>query len=92
MMLFLLLALIATASWIVSTVTLRIKGLERKVDRLELRLGLLVDHFGIVEPEPAGLEGVRALAAEGRTVAAIKAYREATGAGLAEAKQAVEAL
>lgn len=35
---------------------------------------------------------VRALLAEGRKIAAIKRYREATGAGLAEAKEAVEAL
>ncbi|MGW1775864.1 hypothetical protein [Streptomyces sp. NPDC002104] len=92
MMLILILALIATASWIVSSVTLRIREVERKTDRLERRLGLLLDHFAIVEPEPDGMDGIRALAAEGRTVAAIKAYREATGAGLAEAKRAVEAL
>lgn len=35
---------------------------------------------------------LRALLAEGRKIDAIKRYREATGAGLAEAKQAVEAL
>lgn len=88
---FLLLALIGTASWITSTVVLRMKALERRADGLERRLGLVLDHFGIEEPEPAGLEGVRALAAEGRTVEAIKAYREATGASLVEAKRAVEA-
>ncbi|MCM1971921.1 MULTISPECIES: hypothetical protein [unclassified Streptomyces] len=88
----LIFALIAAIGWIVATVILRIKEMERATDRLERRLGLLLDHFGIVEPEPAGMDGVRALAAEGRTVEAIKAYREATGAGLVEAKQAVEAL
>jgi ribosomal protein L7/L12 len=35
---------------------------------------------------------LRALLAEGRKIEAIKRYREATGAGLAEAKEAVEAL
>ncbi|MGW6687436.1 hypothetical protein [Streptomyces sp. NPDC054961] len=90
--LFLLLALLGTATWITSTVVLRMKALERRADGLERRLGLVLDHFGIEEPEPAGLEGVRALASEGRTVEAIKAYREATGAGLLEAKRAVEAL
>jgi len=35
---------------------------------------------------------LRALLAEGRKIAAIKRYREETGVGLAEAKQAVEAL
>ncbi|MFF4100134.1 hypothetical protein [Streptomyces sp. NPDC001903] len=90
--LFLLLALIATASWITSTVTLRMKALERRSERLERRLGLVLDHFGIEEPEPAGLDGVRALVRDGRTVEAIRVYRRVTGAGLLEAKQAVEAL
>ncbi|MFF1557819.1 hypothetical protein [Streptomyces sp. NPDC058279] len=90
--LFLLLALIATAAWITSTVTLRMKALERRADRLEHRLGLVLDHFGIEEPEPAGMDAVRALARDGRTIEAIRAHRRATGSGLAEAKQAVEAL
>ncbi|WP_030299287.1 hypothetical protein [Streptomyces katrae] len=90
--LFLLLALIATASWITSTVTLRMKALERRSERLERQLGLLLDHFGLEEPEPAGLDEVRALVRDGRTVEAIRVYRRITGAGLLEAKQAVEAL
>ncbi|MGW0393392.1 hypothetical protein ACWDYJ_21325 [Streptomyces sp. NPDC003042] len=87
-----LLALLATGGWITSTVALRIKALEHKADRLERRLGLVLDHFGIEEPEPAGLDDVRALVRDGRTVEAIKAYRRITGAGLVEAKRAVEAL
>ncbi|MBT2402194.1 MULTISPECIES: hypothetical protein [unclassified Streptomyces] len=90
--LFLLLALIATTGWITSTVALRLKALERRADGLERRLGLVLDHFGIEEPEPAGLDDVRALVRDGRTVEAIRDYRRLTGAGLAEAKQAVEAL
>ncbi|MEV6578272.1 hypothetical protein AB0M92_08915 [Streptomyces sp. NPDC051582] len=90
--LFLLLALIATAAWITSTVSLRMKALERRSERLERRLGLLLDHFGIEEPEPAGLEEVRALVRDGRTIEAIRVYRRVTGADLLEAKQAVEAL
>jgi ribosomal protein L7/L12 len=38
------------------------------------------------------LERIRAVAVAGEKIAAIKLYRVATGAGLAEAKQAVEAL
>ncbi|MFD8981097.1 hypothetical protein [Streptomyces sp. NPDC059564] len=91
-MLFLLLALLATAGWITSTVTLRMRALEDRADRLERRLGLVLDHFGIEEPEPAGLDDVRALVRDGRTVSAIKRYREITGAGLVDAKRAVEAL
>ncbi|MFE2142088.1 hypothetical protein ACFXA3_10115 [Streptomyces sp. NPDC059456] len=90
--LFLLLALLATAAWITSTVTLRMKALERRSERLERRLGLVLDHFGIEEPEPAGLDEVRALVRAGRTVEAIRVYRRVTGADLLEAKQAVEAL
>ncbi|MEU2395277.1 hypothetical protein [Streptomyces sp. NPDC007369] len=88
----LLLAVLACAAWTASTVTLRTKALERRAERLERRLGLVLDHLGIEEPEPAGLEGVRALLREGRTIEAIKAYRAATGADLAEAKRAVEEL
>ncbi|MEU8460620.1 hypothetical protein [Streptomyces sp. NPDC029003] len=87
-----LLALLAAAGWVISTVTLRTRALAARADRLERRLGLVLEHFGIEEPEPAGLDGVRGLKREGREVAAIKRYREITGAGLLEAKQAVEAL
>ncbi|MGW1516170.1 hypothetical protein [Streptomyces sp. NPDC002287] len=85
-------AVVVVAGWTVSTLTLRMRALQARADRLERRLGLVLDHLGIEEPEPAGLEAVRALAREGRTVAAVKSYREITGAGLAEAKQAVESL
>ncbi|MFF4318256.1 hypothetical protein [Streptomyces sp. NPDC001568] len=90
--LFVLLAVLATAGWITSSATLRAKALEDKVDRLERRLGLVLDHLGIEEPEPAGLDEVRALMREGRTVSAIKVYRGITGASLVEAKRAVEAM
>ncbi|MFF3012699.1 hypothetical protein [Streptomyces sp. NPDC057939] len=90
--LFVLLAVLATAGWITSTMALRSRALEDKVDALERRLGLVLDHLGIEEPEPPGLDEVRALMRDGRTVSAIKAYRGITGAGLAEAKRAVEAL
>ncbi|MFH7600262.1 ribosomal protein L7/L12 [Streptomyces racemochromogenes] len=90
--LYLLLALLAVAGWITSTVNVRMRALQDRADRLERRLGLVLDHLGIEEPEPAGLDAVRALMREGRTVSAIKTYREITGAGLAEAKKAVESL
>jgi large subunit ribosomal protein L7/L12 len=45
------------------------------------------------EPEAQSLDGrVLALAREGRKIEAIKLYRDITGAGLKEAKDAVEAL
>ncbi|WP_030764082.1 ribosomal protein L7/L12 [Streptomyces sp. NRRL F-2664] len=89
---FLLVVLLGTAGWITSTVSLRVKSLQLQADRAERRLALVLDHLGIEEPEPAGLDEVRALIREDRTIAAIKAYRRITGAGLAEAKRAVEDL
>ncbi|RSS54443.1 hypothetical protein EF912_17170 [Streptomyces sp. WAC07061] len=90
--LFLTLALLAAAGWITSTLNLKVRALEDKAARLERRLGLVLDHFGIEEPEPAGMDEVRALVRDGRTISAIRVYRRITGAGLAEAKRAVEAL
>ncbi len=42
--------------------------------------------------DPSKLDEIRSLAASGKKIAAIKLYREATGVGLAEAKDAVEAI
>ena len=42
--------------------------------------------------DPSKLNEIRSLAASGDKIAAIKLYREATGVGLAEAQDAVEAL
>ncbi|THA83138.1 hypothetical protein [Streptomyces sp. A0592] len=89
---FLLVMLIGTAGWITSTVSLRVKGLQVQADRTERRLALLLDHLGIEEPEPAGMDEVRDLIRADRHISAIKAYRRITGAGLAEAKLAVDAL
>ncbi|MGW0750469.1 ribosomal protein L7/L12 [Streptomyces sp. NPDC002587] len=89
---FLLVMLVATAGWITSTVTLRVQSLQLKADRMERRLALVLDHFGIAEPEPAGMDEVRAHLVADRKISAIKAYRRITGAGLAEAKLAVESL
>jgi large subunit ribosomal protein L7/L12 len=67
----------------------RIAELERKVEHLYRELA------GQVSPAPEpSLDlspRVRELIAAGREIEAIKAYREETGVGLAEAKQAVDA-
>jgi hypothetical protein len=66
--------------------TARLRGIERK-------LNALLQHHG-VDPTQGGFplsDRVKQLAADpARKIAAIKAYREETGAGLAEAKEAVE--
>lgn len=59
--------------------------------RVEQKLDLLLTHAGL-DYTPAPKAAWKALVDEGpaRKIAAIKAYRDETGAGLAEAKRAVE--
>ncbi len=60
--------------------------------RVERKLDLILAHLGIENSESEGdlPADVKAYADAGEKIAAIKAYRDATGAGLAEAKEAVE--
>lgn len=62
----------------------RLARLERRVDAIAVHVGLPP------EPVPAGMDEVLALLADGRKIPAIKRYREVTGAGLREAKDAVD--
>ncbi|SCG71620.1 hypothetical protein [Micromonospora coxensis] len=62
-----------------------------RLAEIERRLDLVMRHLGVVDPGPA-LPGVRAHLARGEKIQAIKAYREATGADLRTAKEAVEAM
>ncbi|SMY12646.1 hypothetical protein [Brevibacterium jeotgali] len=77
----------------------RIDALTRRVTALEALVERLVDDAGISQDEVAELRQasnpgltpeVRRLVAEDRTIEAIKQYRRATGAGLIDAKRAVE--
>jgi ribosomal protein L7/L12 len=61
-------------------------ALEANIDQLLRHYGLSV--VSLEMPLPVVIDEL----ARGRTIHAIKAYREATGAGLVEAKHAVEAL
>ena len=65
-----------------------------RIRRLEQQVALLSSQAGL--PWDDGTAGmppqVIALAREGKTIEAIQAYREATGVGLREAKQAVDQL
>ena len=62
-----------------------------RLARVEEKLDLLLTHAGL-DYTPAPKAAWQALADEGpaRKIAAVKAYREEKGAGLAEAKRAVE--
>lgn len=77
-----------------------IAALRRRVDTLEATLAAVCERTGVTPPPPApGSEGaaerdprLRELLAAGKKIHAIKRYRELTGAGLKEAKDAVDAL
>lgn len=64
----------------------------RRLAAVERKLGLIMDHLGIREPEPQAPAGVLNELSAGRKIQAIKKYRDATGVGLKEAKDAVEQL
>lgn len=65
-----------------------------RMARIERKLDLILAHLGVEVPDDLAGAGVsdevRRLADAGQKIAAIKRQREETGAGLAEAKEAVE--
>jgi hypothetical protein len=64
----------------------------RRLAAIERKLDLIMENLGIEEPVPdVNGEVLRELQA-GRKIQAIKAYRAATGVGLKEAKDEVEAV
>ncbi|MCX4882213.1 MULTISPECIES: ribosomal protein L7/L12 [unclassified Streptomyces] len=75
----------------IGSVESRISRQDKRVARVEYKLDLILGHLGLREREPWSDE-VDALLRDGKKIAAIKAYREATGAGLKEAKEAVDKL
>ncbi|HEV2947777.1 MAG TPA: ribosomal protein L7/L12 [Gemmataceae bacterium] len=80
---FLVLAMIGSMYW----------ETKSRMERLERKLNALLRHHGIdLTQGPALSDRVKQLAADPkRKIEAIKAYREETGVGLAEAKEAIEA-
>lgn len=73
-------------------------SLERRMNRIERKLDLILAHLGISDSAaPPGYPAldygeIDALLLQGKKIQAIKRYRELLpGTGLAEAKQAVEA-
>ena len=67
------------------------KAVTARLARIERKVQLIMDHLGVAEPEPDLPEVLHHLR-HGRKIQAIKAYRQATGEGLKEAKDAVEEL
>lgn len=76
--------LLVAVFWLVAKINASVARQERKVDALLKHSGVDVSSLAAHEAE--------ALARAGRKIEAIKVYRELTGAGLAEAKAAVEKL
>jgi len=67
----------------------RISRADRRVARVERKLDLIIDHLGLRDDDPR-MAKVVTLLREDKKIQAIKEYREITGAGLVEAKEAVE--
>ncbi len=63
---------------------------ERKLALIDRRLNLIMEHLDIAEPQPPAVPSVVQELEQGRKIQAIKLYREQTGVGLREAKDAVE--
>ncbi|MFG2892625.1 hypothetical protein [Streptomyces sp. NPDC048248] len=68
----------------------RTKLLDRRIQRLERKVDLLLAHVGAEEPEDPRMAEMDELLVRGKTVQAIKLHRELTGSSLLEAKEAVE--
>ncbi len=66
----------------------------RRLARLETKLDAIMKHFNLHQTQPSVGElsdEAKALTDQSKMISAIKLHRVQTGAGLAEAKQAVEA-
>ncbi|PKW11120.1 Ribosomal protein L7/L12 C-terminal domain-containing protein [Streptomyces sp. 1222.5] len=69
----------------------RLARAEGRLARVERKLDLIMEHLDLRE-DVARMDEVTALVREGKKIHAIKVYRETTGAGLKEAKEAVDRL
>jgi ribosomal protein L7/L12 len=69
-------------------------ALKARITELEDRLKFIYRHLNIEflenNSDPVSSPQIQAALREGNKIAAIKIYREMTGVGLAEAKQAIE--
>ncbi|WP_328425706.1 ribosomal protein L7/L12 [Streptomyces sp. NBC_00443] len=80
-------ALVAVVGFV--SVESRISRADRRVARVERKLHLIIDHLGLRDDDPR-MAKVVALLRDDKKIQAIKEYREITGVGLVEAKEAVE--
>ncbi|WP_062982697.1 hypothetical protein [Nocardia anaemiae] len=65
--------------------------LDRRIDRLERKLDMIIKHLGLPSPDPATpYDEIDELIRQGKKIHAIKLYRNITGSSLSAAKDAVE--
>ncbi len=83
--------LVLAAFWGIMTIQSRISQADQRVARVERKLDLVLDHLGL-EGEDPRMGEVLSLVRTDKKIQAIKVYREITGAGLKEAKDAVDRL
>ena len=82
--------LVLIALFFLSSPSGKIVSVERRLARLERKVDLLLGHLGVEEPQIPGMERVHELIRQGKKIEAIKVYRQLTGEGLKESKDAVE--
>ena len=78
-----------------SDINKEIAGIKARLEKIEAQLAFMFRSLGITTGEaPAGRASaaVLELAAKGDKIAAIKAFREETGASLKDAKEFIESL
>ncbi|WP_343948904.1 hypothetical protein [Spirilliplanes yamanashiensis] len=68
-----------------------LRRVARRQADIDRKLDLVLAHLGVAVPEERH-DDVERLLAEGKFIHAVKAYRDRTGAGLRDAKEAVEAI
>lgn len=83
--------LVLAAFWGIMTIQSRISQADQRVARVERKLDLVLEHLGLDGEDPRMGEVV-SLVRTDKKIQAIKVYREITGAGLKEAKEAVDRL
>lgn len=82
--------LVLAIALVASTTDRRSKAVDRRLQRLERKVDLLLAHAGVAEPEDPKMAEIDDLLARGKKIQAIKVHREVTGSDLVEAKEAVE--
>ncbi len=67
-----------------------VSELASRISRLERSVALIMESMGLELPQDPVADAIRDAVDAGRKIEAIKLYREASGVGLAEAKDAIE--